>query len=116
MAERLRGRRAVAQRLRRLQAEPLCRDCASAGIVRGATVPDHIVPLAHGGSDEEKISDASAPIVTGPARPSSSGSAERSALRQTGGRRSDRTPGGGSQHHPVGESNRAWSKLYVTAS
>jgi len=53
MAERLRGRRAVAVRLRRLRSEPLCRDCASAGIVREATVPDHIVPLARGGSDEE---------------------------------------------------------------
>ena len=53
MAERLRGRRAVAQRLRRLRAEPLCCDCASAGIVREATVPDHIVPLAHGGSDQD---------------------------------------------------------------
>lgn len=53
MAERLRGRRGVAQRLRRLRAEPLCRDCASAGIVREATVPDHIVPLARGGSDED---------------------------------------------------------------
>ena len=31
MAERLRGRRAVAQRLRRLQAEPLCRDCVAKG-------------------------------------------------------------------------------------
>jgi 5-methylcytosine-specific restriction protein A len=53
MAERLRGRRAVSQRLRRLRSEPLCRDCAARGIVREATVPDHIVPLAHGGSDEE---------------------------------------------------------------
>lgn len=53
MVERLRGRRGIAQRLRRLRAEPLCRDCASAGIVREATVPDHIVPLAHGGSDED---------------------------------------------------------------
>ena len=53
MAERLRGRRAVAERLRRLRSEPLCRECASAGIVREATVPDHIVPLARGGSDED---------------------------------------------------------------
>lgn len=53
MAERLRGRRAVAQRLRRLQAEPLCRDCGAKGIVREATVPDHIVPLSRGGSDED---------------------------------------------------------------
>ena len=43
----------MAQRLRRLKAEPLCRDCASAGIVREATAPDHIVPLSHGGSDED---------------------------------------------------------------
>lgn len=53
MAERLRGRQAVAQRVRRLQAEPLCRDCAAKGIARAATVPDHIVPLAHGGSNDD---------------------------------------------------------------
>ena len=51
--ERLRGRAGVIQRIRRLKAEPLCRDCASIGIVREATVPDHIVPLTHGGSDED---------------------------------------------------------------
>ena len=48
MAERLRGRRAVAQRLRRLQIEPLCRDCAAKGAVREASVPHHVVPLRHG--------------------------------------------------------------------
>lgn len=53
MAERLRGRRAVAQRLRRLRSEPLCRDCAAKGSVREATVPDHIVPLSRGGSDDD---------------------------------------------------------------
>jgi 5-methylcytosine-specific restriction protein A len=53
MAERQRGRRAVAQRLMRLQAEPLCRDCAAKGVVSEATVPDHIVPLTQGGSDED---------------------------------------------------------------
>jgi 5-methylcytosine-specific restriction protein A len=53
MAERQRGRRAVAQRLRRLRAEPLCRDCAARDIVREATVPDHIVPLTKGGSDDD---------------------------------------------------------------
>jgi len=50
---RPRGRRAVAQRSQRLQAEPLCRDCAERGIVRAASVPDHIVPLSRGGSDED---------------------------------------------------------------
>jgi 5-methylcytosine-specific restriction protein A len=53
MAERLRGRRAVAQRLRRLQVEPLCRDCVAKGAVREASVPDHIVPLTLGGSDDD---------------------------------------------------------------
>ena len=53
MAERLRGRRAVVQRKRRLQAEPLCRDCAGRGTVREASVPDHIVPLTKGGSDDD---------------------------------------------------------------
>ncbi|MBU6395871.1 MAG: HNH endonuclease [Sphingomonadales bacterium] len=51
---RQRGRAAVAERIRRLLAEPLCRDCACAGIVREATVPDHIVPLAHGGTDLDR--------------------------------------------------------------
>ena len=51
MAERLRGRRGVEQRRRRLQAEPLCRDCKAKGITTAATEVDHIVPLALGGSD-----------------------------------------------------------------
>ena len=54
MVERLRGRRAVEQRKRRLRNEPLCRMCKAKGIVRVATVPDHIVPLAKGGSDEDE--------------------------------------------------------------
>src|SRR4051794_28354238 len=45
---RLRGRRGVAQRLRRLAAEPLCRDCKAKGRDTPATVPDHIVPLGKG--------------------------------------------------------------------
>ena len=50
---RLRGRKAVAQRLRRLRAEPVCRDCADQGRVTAASVPDHIVPLAKGGTDAD---------------------------------------------------------------
>jgi 5-methylcytosine-specific restriction protein A len=53
MAERLRGRKAVEQRRRRLQSEPLCRDCIAKGIIRVSTVPDHITPLALGGTDED---------------------------------------------------------------
>jgi 5-methylcytosine-specific restriction protein A len=53
MAERLRGRAAVAQRKRRLEAEPLCRLCRVKGITSIATVPDHIQPLAKGGTDDD---------------------------------------------------------------
>src|SRR3546814_19652357 len=53
MAERLRGRRGVEQRRRRLQAEPLCRDCKAKGVITAATAPDHIVTLALGGSDDD---------------------------------------------------------------
>lgn len=53
MVERLRGRAAVKQRRRRLTAEPLCRDCMAKGIVRASVTPDHIKPLAHGGSDDD---------------------------------------------------------------
>lgn len=41
----------MALRRRRLDAEPLCRDCAAQGLTVEATVPDHIVPLAKGGLD-----------------------------------------------------------------
>lgn len=51
--ERLRGRAGQAQRKRRLEAEPLCRICAERGLVTAATVPDHITPLALGGSDDD---------------------------------------------------------------
>jgi 5-methylcytosine-specific restriction enzyme A len=51
--ERLRGRKAVEQRKRRLAAEPTCRLCREAGRIELATVPDHIVPLAKGGTDDD---------------------------------------------------------------
>ena len=51
MGERLRGRKAVAQRRRRLASEPLCRDCKAMGITTAAITPDHIQPLALGGLD-----------------------------------------------------------------
>jgi 5-methylcytosine-specific restriction protein A len=53
MTERLRGRAGMVQRQRRLDAEPLCRDCKAKGRPTLATVPDHIVPLAKGGSDDD---------------------------------------------------------------
>lgn len=51
MADRLRGRAGQAQRRRRLDAEPLCRICLTRGVTRASVVPDHIKPLAHGGTD-----------------------------------------------------------------
>lgn len=53
MTERLRGRKAVRQRERRLRAEPLCRHCKAQGVTRAAEVIDHIIPLAHGGTDDD---------------------------------------------------------------
>lgn len=53
MAERLRGRRGVEQRRRRLDAEPLCRDCNAKGIVTESEVPDHTIPLSKGGTDDD---------------------------------------------------------------
>jgi 5-methylcytosine-specific restriction protein A len=50
---RLRGRAGMKQRARRLANEPLCRDCLAEGKVTIATVPDHIIPLAFGGSDND---------------------------------------------------------------
>lgn len=50
---RLRGRAGVKQRLRRLQAEPICRLCAERDRVTVATVPDHIIPLGDGGTDDD---------------------------------------------------------------
>lgn len=51
--KRLRGRLGVQQRKRRLQAEPLCRGCKARGLIVPATTPDHIIPLALGGSDDD---------------------------------------------------------------
>ena len=60
--ERLRGRAAVAQRRRRLaRTNGLCERCTGQGRWKGkglnrvseATVVNHIIPLAHGGSDED---------------------------------------------------------------
>ena len=51
-SQRIRGRAAVVLRQRRLAAEPLCRDCLAKGIVRASSVPDHIDPLAKGGTED----------------------------------------------------------------
>lgn len=57
MVERLRGRRGKEQRARRLaRTSGLCEHCLAAEPKRIAiaTVVNHIVPLAHGGSDEDQ--------------------------------------------------------------
>jgi 5-methylcytosine-specific restriction enzyme A len=51
--ERIRGRRGQELRRQRLEREPACRLCAEKGITKAATVPDHIKPLAQGGTDTE---------------------------------------------------------------
>jgi 5-methylcytosine-specific restriction enzyme A len=53
MGERIRGRLGIAMRKRRLEAEPLCRDCKEQGTIRPAVTPDHIKPLALGGTDTD---------------------------------------------------------------
>lgn len=53
MVERLRGSQAVKQRKRRLRNEPLCRHCLAKDIVTLSTVPDHIIPLSKGGTDDD---------------------------------------------------------------
>ncbi len=53
MTERLRGRAGVAQRKRRLYAEPLCRDCKAKGITTVSVTIDHIKPMAMGGADTD---------------------------------------------------------------
>jgi 5-methylcytosine-specific restriction protein A len=52
---RLRGRAGVAQRKRRLAAQPLCVDCLAEDPPRitAATIVDHIIPLSKGGSDDD---------------------------------------------------------------
>jgi 5-methylcytosine-specific restriction protein A len=51
---RLRGRAAVKQRkLRLTRTYGLCEDCDANGRIQAAAVVDHVIPLAHGGSDED---------------------------------------------------------------
>lgn len=53
--KRLRGRAAVAQRMRRLQrTKGLCEMCLEKGVVRLATVVDHIIPLSKHGPDTDE--------------------------------------------------------------
>lgn len=54
-AERLRGRAGQKQRARRLRRSGgLCERCLERGRTSPATVVDHIVPLALGGSDDDE--------------------------------------------------------------
>jgi len=53
LADRIRGRLGLKLREQRLYAEPLCRDCKAEGRIRAASTPDHIIPLAKGGTDTD---------------------------------------------------------------
>jgi hypothetical protein len=55
VVERLRGRAGKAQRDRRLRrTKGLCEKCLEKGIVRPATIVDHVQPVAFGGADEDE--------------------------------------------------------------
>jgi 5-methylcytosine-specific restriction protein A len=54
MVDRLRGRAGQAQRQRRLKrSNYLCEDCLTEGLSTLATIVDHIIPLALGGTDDD---------------------------------------------------------------
>ncbi|WP_366512945.1 HNH endonuclease [Sphingomonas telluris] len=50
---RIQGRAGVALRKARLAKQPLCEDCLAQGRYTEAKTPDHIVPLAQGGTDTD---------------------------------------------------------------
>lgn len=52
-AKRARGRAGVAQRQRRLEAEPMCRDCRAEGYDHPSEEIDHVLPLHAGGQDTD---------------------------------------------------------------
>lgn len=48
------GRAHELMRERVLTEEPLCRHCATRGIIEPTTIADHIIPKAEGGGDERE--------------------------------------------------------------
>lgn len=50
---RIQGRAGVKLRKRRLAMQPLCEDCLAKGLTTLAVTPDHIIPLAKGGTDTD---------------------------------------------------------------
>jgi 5-methylcytosine-specific restriction protein A len=50
---RIQGRAGQKLRERRLAAQPLCEDCLDKGLTTEAKTPDHILPLAQGGTDTD---------------------------------------------------------------
>jgi 5-methylcytosine-specific restriction protein A len=50
--QRIRGRALQRLRTALFNAEPLCRPCRAAGLVRASAIRDHIIPLAEGGTDD----------------------------------------------------------------
>lgn len=53
-AKRITGRRLQQLRQQLFEREPLCRPCYRQGVVKLATMRDHIVPLEEGGKDVEE--------------------------------------------------------------
>ena len=50
---RIQGRAGMKLRRKRLNAQPICEDCQAQGRVSLAVTPDHIKPLALGGTDTD---------------------------------------------------------------
>jgi len=55
---RIRGRQLQRLRKQLFDKQPLCVACQKQGLVRVATIPDHIQPLAEGGQDIEANTQA----------------------------------------------------------
>lgn len=51
--KRIRGREVQARRQRLFERQPLCVRCLEQGLIRVATIADHVVALINGGPDSE---------------------------------------------------------------
>lgn len=78
---RLRGRKLQRARQALFAEEPLCRPCRKAGRLVVATIRDHIIPIAEGGTDEPENTQ---PLCQGCSDVKTRAEAERGRQRQGG--------------------------------
>lgn len=81
---RIRGRRLQALRARLFAEHPLCVLCAAQGRTTAATIRDHVIPLAEGGTDDERNVQA---LCTPCSDAKTAGEAARGVRRSWGGGR-----------------------------